>query len=199
MFTGCIDDRGTITAIENQPAGKRFRIACHYTDLELGESVAVNGACLTVTEHQPNEFCCDLSPETLNVTTAKYLTVGSSVNLERSLRLNDRLDGHFVLGHVDQVCRVSQHESVGEFVKYAFTGIDAAGTKLLVYKGSIAVNGVSLTLNRVIENGFEVMLIPKTLEKTNLGSLHTGDYVNIEYDYLAKLVTNQISPLTLTS
>jgi riboflavin synthase len=199
MFTGCIDDRGTITAIENQPAGKRFRIACQYTDLTVGESIAVNGACLTVTEHKPNEFCCDLSPETLDVTTAKYLTVGSSVNLERSLRLNDRLDGHFVLGHVDQVCRVAHRESVGEFVQYTFTGINAAGAKLLVYKGSIAVNGVSLTLNRVIENGFEVMLIPKTLEKTNLGSLHTGDFVNIEYDYLAKLVTNQISSLTLTS
>jgi riboflavin synthase len=189
MFTGYIHHTGKILQIDALPHGKRFLIACNYTDLEQGESIAVNGACLTAVNCTPHQFYCDVSPETLAITTADHLKPGDAVNLERSLRANDRLHGHFVMGHVDQVCVVAAKKRFTDYTEYTFDHFAIENKPFLVQKGSIAVNGVSLTLNIITNDSFTVMLIPETLRNTNLSALEVGDSVNIEYDYLAKIVT----------
>lgn len=193
MFTGCISHCGKIIDIDTLPAGKRLRIACDYTDLNLGESIAVNGICLTVTQCVPGEFCCDISPETLAVSSAEHLDINSVVNLERSLRINDRLNGHFVMGHVDQTCVVESKKRYADYLEYCFSNLLPTARPFFVAKGSVAVNGVSLTLNRVQNDTFSVMLIPETLRITNLSALQVGDLVNVEYDYLAKIIAQRAS------
>jgi riboflavin synthase len=190
MFTGLIDHCGKLLQVDVQAEGKRFLIACAYTDIAQGESIAVNGVCLTARACTPNQFYVDVSPETLAVSTANFLQPGDALNLERALRIHDRLHGHFVLGHVDQVCQVSAKKSHADYIEYVFAGVLPEAKKFLVQKGSIAVHGVSLTLNAVAEDTFTVMLIPETLQNTNLSSLKVGDKVNVEYDYLAKIVKN---------
>src|SRR5471030_2221415 len=123
MFTGCINHCGKILDIDELSVGKRFRIACDYTDLVTGESIAVNGVCLTVVQCVPGEFACDVSPETLAVSSMRALTIGHVVNLERSLRIIDRLNGHFVMGHVDQVCQVAAKQHHADYVEYRFNGL----------------------------------------------------------------------------
>lgn len=191
MFTGCINHSGKIIGVDNTPDGKRLHIACDYTDLALGESIAVNGICLTVTAQTPGTFSCDISPETLQVTAAKSYTINTLVNLERSLRITDRLNGHFVMGHVDQVCVVTDKHTHADYIEYCFDSLLPDAWPFFVPKGSVAVNGVSLTLNRVEQDTFSVMLIPETLRITNLSQLAIGDLVNVEYDYLAKLLARQ--------
>ncbi|MFU8797440.1 MAG: riboflavin synthase [Gammaproteobacteria bacterium] len=188
MFTGIIDHCGNITAVEKTT----IRIAGQFNDWQLGESIAVDGICLTVTQFGETYFECDISAETRLVTTANQFQPGKPVNLERPLRLSDRLGGHIVQGHVDQVAYVAEREAVEECVKLVFTGITATMQRLLIPKGSVAVNGVSLTLNRVMPRAFEVMLIPHTLQRTNLEQLQPGDAVNIEYDWFAKVVSHQL-------
>lgn len=191
MFTGIIDHCGTITDIKMTNHSCQLQIACEFTDLQEGESIAVNGCCLTVTHPQTKIFSCDLSPETMALTTAQYLQVGSSVNLERALRLMDRIGGHFVTGHIDQVAVVKKIQPQEEFVILSFDGFQADSRHYLIPKGSIAINGVSLTINQFTHNELQVMLIPHTLALTNLKSLKEGDKVNIEYDMLVKTLINQ--------
>jgi len=191
MFTGYIHHTGKVIQVDSLPHGKRFLISCNYLDIEHGESIAVNGACLTAVDCTPHQFYCDVSPETLAVTTAGSLKPGDAVNLERSLRINDRLHGHFVMGHVDQVCQVAAKKLFTDYTEYSFNHVTPENRVFLVQKGSVAVNGVSLTLNTITQDTFSVMLIPETLRNTNLSTLEVGDSVNIEYDYLAKIVTNQ--------
>lgn len=191
MFTGCVDHSGHLVKIENLASGKRFHIASQFTDLVLGESVCVNGVCLSVTQTYGDEFTADVSPETVALTHFDSIVNGSLVNLERSMRLNDRLNGHFVMGHVDGVAVLETKIPHDGFMEYHFQVKDSKAKDYLVTKGSIAVNGVSLTLNKVHQFGFSVMLIPETLARTNLSALNCQDYVNIEYDYLAKLIVNK--------
>jgi riboflavin synthase len=191
MFTGCINHCGKITDVDELSSGKRFRIACDYTDLVIGESIAVNGVCLTVVQCIAEEFSCDISPETLAVSSMRDLNIGHVVNLERSLRVSDRLNGHFVMGHVDQVCRVAAKQPHTDYVEYRFNGLLPAAKPFFVTKGSVAVNGVSLTLNSVKDDTFSVMLIPETLRITNLSTLNVGNLVNVEYDYLAKVIAQR--------
>lgn len=192
MFTGCIDHCGHLRKIEPLTTGRRFYIASQFHDVTVGESIAVDGVCLTVTHVYPDEFSADVSPETLNLTHFSALQTGALVNLERSLRLSDRLHGHFVTGHIDQTAVLAWKKPYAEFVAYGFSGVAPMGTGFLVTKGSVAVNGVSLTVNLVSDHGFDVMLIPETLTRTNLAALQCGDRVNIEYDYLAKLLAKQL-------
>ena len=133
-----------------------------------------------------------MSPETLQVTRTGNFQLGTKVHLERSLRLADRLHGHFVMGHVDQVCWLEAKTDWTDFQCYRFSGVQNESKKFLVSKGSMAINGVSLTLNQIVGDGFEVMLIPETLHRTNLADLTVGEMVNVEYDYLAKLVINRL-------
>ncbi len=193
MFTGIIDHCGTIKRIEATAAGKRLWITCQFENLVEGESISVDGACLTVVSPQQHEFACDVSPETLKLTTIAQLKLGDKVNLERALQLSDRVGGHFVSGHVDQMCQVTKIQKLNEFTHIHFSGFTSDSLHLLVKKGSITINGVSLTLNEVSASSFEVMLIPETWEKTNLSDLQENDLVNIEYDMMAKLVSNYLN------
>lgn len=184
---------GKIVSISDLAEGKRLEIAAEFAgELELGESVATNGVCLTVVSNGPESYCVDVMPETLRLTTLGGLQPGSAVNLERALTLADRLGGHLVQGHVDGLARVIRRESGDKFDEVDFA-VDAELAPLIAWKGSIAVDGVSLTVSRVgkTETGeysFGVSLIPQTLAATTLGQLQVGQNVNIETDMMAKYV-----------
>jgi riboflavin synthase len=193
MFTGIVDHCGHVVAIEQGAKNFRVTIKTEFSDFALGESIAIDGACLTVISIADNNVTVELSPETMRLTTARNYKEGVKVNLERSLKVNDRFGGHFVTGHVDGTCRVGLISDHGEFIEIEFDDFSPSFESYLVKKGCIAVNGVSLTLNDVDENCFRVMLIPHTLQITNLATLKTGDSVNLEFDYLAKLVINQMN------
>ncbi|MCX7124723.1 MAG: riboflavin synthase [Gammaproteobacteria bacterium] len=188
MFTGIVDHCGVITKISNLSNAIQLSISNQFVDLVLGESICVDGVCLTVTSLEKNCFKCDLSPETMHLTNAKNYLLGTTINLERSMRLSDRLGGHIVTGHVDGVLKINRFEKQNEFVLCEFSEIQNQHDFLLTPKGSVCINGVSLTINTVDKNSFSVMLIPHTLERTNLHKLKLGDFINVEYDYFAKLV-----------
>lgn len=187
MFTGLVEGTGELRSRERRGPGFRLEIACALGPLELGESIAVSGACLTVIEHGPSGFSADVSLETAEKTTLGGLTLGDRVNLERSLRLGDRLGGHLVSGHVDGVARTRSVEPVGE----AWRVVVEPPKELLRYlapKGSVTLDGVSLTLNGVAADGFDVMLIPHTREVTNFDRLAPGVELNLEVDLVARYV-----------
>lgn len=192
MFTGMITDCATVEALDLDQAGLTLRVASSFSELLIGESIAVNGVCLTVVEISETGFVCQVSPETLAVTMLDQLKVGASLNLERALKASDRLGGHWVTGHIDGMVTVASVQSVGDYKQIDFTLSEQNNQAYLVAKGSVAINGVSLTVNDVTASGFNVMLIPHTLAETNLSQLMVGDSVNIEYDYLAKLVAKQV-------
>ncbi len=191
MFTGLVQAMGRILQAEDEGAGRRLVIAWDGLATEdpivLGESIAVNGCCLTAVRIDGERFEVQAGPETLLRTNLGARGAGDRVNLERSLKVGDRLGGHFVQGHVDTVATLRERRSEGEWEFLGFA-IDPAWTPLMVPKGSIAVDGVSLTLVEVDEDGFSVMLIPHTLSVTTLGLLRPGDPVNIETDMLARHV-----------
>jgi riboflavin synthase len=189
MFTGLIQALGRVDRVDEEDHGRRFVIEWPGFDsadpIHLGESIAVNGCCLTVVGGSGALFHAQAGPETLLRTNLGRKTAGDRVNLERSLRVGDRLGGHFVQGHVDATAVLEERRTEGEWEFLSFT-IDPAWVSLMVEKGSIAVDGVSLTLVDVRPQGFSVMLIPHTLRATTLGRLGVGDRVNIEADMIAK-------------
>jgi len=186
MFTGIIAAVGKISRVESAKGGLRLAIDAGklgLSDLKVGDSVAVNGACLTVVKRGKKNFSVDVSRETLRCTAG--LDKSGEVNLEKALRLSDRLDGHLVLGHVDGVGKIVRFETVG---KSRLLGVRAPAdlARYIARKGSITVHGVSLTVNAVKGAEFEVNLIPHTLAATTLKDLRTGDRVNLEVDPLAR-------------
>lgn len=190
MFTGIIDHFGIIQKMLFGEKSIRIEISCDFIDLIEGESIAVNGICLTAIAPEQKLFLADVSPETFKLTNAKYWHEGSRVNLERSLRLSDRLGGHFVMGHVDKVCQLSQKIPAADFTTMIFSGLTNSDKSFLVKKGSVCVNGISLTINEVTADNFQVMIIPHTAQRTNLHLVEVGDYVNIEFDWLARITVN---------
>jgi riboflavin synthase len=189
VFTGLVEVLGRVEQVLQENAGKRFTLVWPglTAPLEIGESVAVNGCCLTVVASDGERFEVQAGPETLLRTNLGDQRPGDGVNFERSLRVGDRLGGHFVQGHIDTTAVLRERRQEGEWEFLAFT-LDPAWTPLMVSKGSIAVDGVSLTLVDVWPDGFSVMLIPHTLAVTTLGLIKPGDRVNIETDILAKHV-----------
>jgi riboflavin synthase len=189
MFTGLVECLGRVEGVTVEGTGRRLTIAWPglVAVMTIGESVAVNGCCLTVVVAEGERFEVQAGPETLLRTNLGKARAGDSVNLERSLRVGDRLGGHFVQGHVDATATLVERRTEGEWEFFAFA-LDPEWLPLLVAKGSIAVDGVSLTLVDVSTLGFSVMLIPHTLAATTLGRLAPGDRVNIEADMLAKHV-----------
>jgi riboflavin synthase len=189
MFTGLIEALGTVRQLTPDGAGRHLSVVAPDLagSLTLGESVAVNGTCLTVVERDAESCRFQVGPETLSRTNLGSLRVGDRVNLERSLRLSDRLGGHLVQGHVDGVGHVALRVPEGDWVTVWITCPPALADQM-VPKGSVAVEGVSLTVVEVTADGFSVALIPHTLTHTTLGFKRPGDPVNLETDLLAKYV-----------
>lgn len=197
MFTGLVDDLGRITHVADTPAGRELRIRCRYTDLIDGESIAVNGACLTVREHGVDAdgvwFTVAAVITTLGRTTIHAWRPDAAVNLERAMRLGDRLGGHMVLGHVDDLGLVARTEQVGD-AWLVDVVLPAPLRPLMVAHGSITVNGVSLTVNKLLDDGVQLSIIEYTQRHTTLGELVAGDRVHVEADVLAKHVERLLAP-----
>lgn len=193
MFTGIIHHTGVIDAYERLPNGARIRLQTSDPEpFTRGESLAVNGVCLTVLP-QNGTLTADVSDETLSLTTLGSLTSGQRVNVERALALGDRLGGHLVQGHVDSTGNLLSITTEGEFAVYRWS-YPARFADLVVSKGSIAVDGVSLTIVEPDGDSFGAALIPETLRRTNLGDANPGDAVNLEYDMVAKHIRNLVAP-----
>ncbi len=190
MFTGLIEQVGRISEVSRVNMGRRLVITHEpwTAPLEIGESVAVQGACLTAATVGDGSFACDVLEETVAVTTLKSVQVGSRLNLERALALGGRLGGHLVTGHVDGQGRVGAIRRAGrDWVLAIACDADILGG--IVYKGSIAVDGVSLTVSRMLDDAFEVNIIPHTWTHTTLDGLRVGDALNLETDLIGKYVT----------
>lgn len=190
MFTGLVEGVGMLRALEMRGGDARLRIAVGdlpFADAVLGESIAVNGVCLTVIAFDVDGFEADASNETLGLTTLGALPVGAALNLERAMRPSDRLGGHLVSGHVDGVGRVVRIEPDARSQRWTFS-VPAALTRYIAQKGSICVDGVSLTVNAAEQDGFEVALIPHTVAHTAFSQTRVGDAVNLEVDLVARYV-----------
>ena len=195
MFTGIIQAKGSIHEVHPSEKGAVLVInsdGLDLTDSNVGDSIAVNGVCLTATKLKESFFTADVSQETLNCTTFSELTKGQHVNLEKSLRLNQGIDGHLVSGHVDGVGKVCSVYSEGESTRLKIKVMTDL-MKYIAKKGSICINGVSLTVNSVIGNIFDVNIVPHTLSATTLGDLNEKSKVNLEIDIIARHVEQLIS------
>ncbi len=195
MFTGIVAGTGKLLAKRNAGGGMAFDLEAGFAleDPEEGESIAVNGVCLTAYNIEGRKFTVDISPESLSRTTLGNVTVGGSVNMERALRLSDRLGGHLVSGHVDCVAMVRDRSPQGDFTLFSF-GFPEALSRYVIEKGSITIDGVSLTVNSCSTDTFDVSIIPHTLQVTTLGLLVRGSKVNIEVDIIGKYVEKMLLP-----
>lgn len=194
MFTGIIEGTGKLIEKRTAGGGVTFRIEAgfDFSDPTEGESIAINGVCLTAYAFDARTFLADVSPETLSRTTLGGLNIGGLVNMERALRLSDRLGGHIVSGHVDCVAKVHEKRPSGSFILFTFAMSESLG-RYVIEKGSITVDGISLTVNSCNGGRFSVSIIPQTLQMTTLGILRTGGKVNIEVDIIGKYVEKLLS------
>ena len=190
MFTGIIEELGKISKISSN----EVIIECVKVlkDTKLGDSIAVDGVCLTVTRLFENRFSADISPETLKITALNKLKTGDLVNLERAMRADGRFGGHMVSGHIDGKGKCVNIQKVGEFFEF-YIELDIELAKYVIKKGSIAINGISLTIAGVNNNIIKVAVIPHTYENTNLKNLQKSDIVNIEVDMIAKYIEKFLS------
>jgi riboflavin synthase len=194
MFTGLIEDVGTVESLDRTTEGARLRIASPLAgELTLGDSIAVNGCCLTATAVDGDRFETEAMNQTLEVTALAAVEQGSRVNLELAMKVGDRLGGHIVQGHVDGVGAVSSVEGDG-FARRIRVELPVQLLRFVVDKGSITLSGVSLTVAELGETWAEVSLIPETLERTNLGEVQVGSRLNVECDVVAKYVERLMSP-----
>jgi riboflavin synthase len=194
MFTGIIEKTLPIVAATDGPHFRRLVIPNAWPDTKLGESIAINGCCLTISEITANGLNFDVIKETLDKTNLGWLSPGDLINVERSLRIGDRLDGHFVQGHIDGVGVLSDQTLSSDETRLSIQTPDHL-TKYLTPKGSVAVDGVSLTIAAVKANLFEVALIPTTLNLTTLGSRELGWRFNLEADVLSKTIVNYLEQI----
>ena len=195
MFTGIIQAKGSIHEVHSSEKGAVLVINSNgldLTDSNVGDSIAVNGVCLTATELKKNSFTADVSQETLSCTTFSELTKGQHVNLEKSLRLNQGIDGHLVSGHVDGIGEVDSVYTEGVSTRLKIKAMSGL-MKYIAKKGSICINGVSLTVNSVVGNIFDVNIVPHTFSATTLGSLNEKSKVNLEIDIIARHVEQLIN------
>jgi riboflavin synthase len=194
MFTGIIEGIGTICDIGRIGEGCRLNIEAPFglENTRIGDSIAVNGACLTVVKIEHKRFFVDVSPETLAKTTFADARIGEKVNLERALRLSDRIDGHLVSGHIDGTATIQNKKNVGNSIVIGFQ-LASSIAYYMIQKGSVAVDGISLTINTCNQSSFEVAIIPHTARMTTLSIRRTGDKVNIETDMIGKYVEKFVS------
>lgn len=191
MFTGIIEEIGKVVSFKKSAHGADLKISAKTVleDVKLGESIAVNGVCETVVAFDNTTFEVNVSDETLRVSNLSNLKQGDFVNLERALKLSDRLSGHIISGHVDLTTKFIKKEKLGEFYNMEFA-VTPDFRKYIVKKGSITINGISLTIADIKPESFVVAVIPHTFENTNLKELKNNDIVNIETDILAKYIEN---------
>jgi len=192
MFTGIIESLGTVKSISGLAKGLRVRIDTHLAgDLLEGESIAVNGVCLTAISINQDSFAADVSPETARVTSIAGLKTGSIVNLERSLSANGRFGGHVVQGHIDDVGAIIEIVREADFWRVKI-GYPEVLRQYIVYKGAIAIDGISLTVAQIGQSELDVQIVPFTWEHTNLNSRSSGDQVNLECDIIGKYVAQML-------
>ena len=196
MFTGIIEGSGVISGIRSAGQGKHFTIDADFTleGTKPGDSIAVNGACLTAVVVSASRFEVDVSPETLSKSTFRDAKIGDRLNLERALRFSDRIDGHLVSGHLDGVGIISSRKTVGDYIVITFE-IPETLALYLIEKGSVAVDGVSLTVNQCSETRFDVSIIPHTAKLTTISFKKIGDPVNIETDMIGKYVERFVTKI----
>jgi riboflavin synthase len=196
MFTGIIQSIGQLIESKEISGDYRFDIKTnfpHPEKIKLGDSIAMDGVCLTVTDINKDVVAVDVSVETINKTTVRQWQPGSQINLEPAMTLQDQLGGHIVSGHVDAVGKCLSRESSARSEVFTFE-IPEKLNKYMVTKGSVAINGVSLTVNKVFENQISINLVPHTLEHTNLDGLQAGSEVNVEVDTIARYVEKMLNP-----
>ncbi|MBK9949502.1 MAG: riboflavin synthase [Nitrospira sp.] len=189
MFTGIVEEMGGITVMNKSLSGAKLTILAStvMSDLKIGDSVSVNGICLTVVSRSERDFSVEVSPETLSVTTLGSFAVGMPVNLERAMKLNERIGGHLVAGHVDGVGMIRSRQQDANAIVFTI-GAPPEILRYCVAKGSITVDGISLTINSVTDQGFSVAIIPHTAKVTILGLKQVNDTVNLESDLIGKYV-----------
>ena len=196
MFTGLVEKISQLDSINQTSEGAKITFRADFDDIKKGSSVSVNGVCLTITNILGNTLTADVMPETLRLTNLKNLKKGDIINLERAMGANSRFDGHIVSGHIDTTATLKSVHNEGFSVVMEFS----CNTDLMVKKGSVAINGISLTVVDVKRDSFSVSLIPETIQNTNLKTLKKGDIVNIEFDIFAKYIkkfTNQKKEITM--
>ncbi len=189
MFTGIVEEMGAVTVMERNLAGTRmtFMATAVMTDLKIGDSISVNGVCLTVVARHERDFSVEVSPETLAVTTLGHLAAGAPVNLERAMKLNERIGGHLVAGHVDGIGTIRTRHQEGNAIFLTIEGPPEV-LRYCIVKGSITVDGISLTINEVGAHTLSVAIIPHTAKGTTLGLKQVNDTVNLESDLIGKYV-----------
>jgi len=196
MFNGIIKNTGIIHRIDKYKNyfNLVLKSKVSFSKNEIGSSISCSGTCLTLINFKKNLITFYLSKETLDKSSFKYLNKGSLVNIEKSMKFGDRISGHFVQGHVDTVCSIKKILVLGKswFINF---NMSKKYRKLIVQKGSIAINGVSLTISRVLKNGFQIAVIPKTLQLTNLIKLKKKDFVNVEFDVLGKYINKSLKKI----
>jgi len=194
MFTGIIEGLGTVSAVRPGGQGKRLAVEADFdlNQTKIGDSICVSGACLTAVKIDSRRFEVDISPETLQMTTFNHAKVGQRVNIERALRLSDRIDGHLVSGHIDGVGKIRQRETLGNAIIVTIE-VPESLTGYMINKGSVAVDGISLTINTCATGSFSISIIPHTAKLTTIGFKNKGDPVNIETDMLGKYVERFMS------
>ena len=191
MFSGIVEEVGTVRSIENFPNSRRMRISCNkvLNGVAIGDSISVNGVCLTVININDSEFDVDIVNETLEKSNLNSIAEESKINLERAMRYNQRVSGHLVQGHVDTQAKVLDINKTDEWTEIEFE-VDSDYKKYCIYKGSIAIDGVSLTIAKVTPRGIRVALIPHTLSNTILSDYRVNQHVNIETDMVGKFIEN---------
>ena len=199
MFTGIIEGQGNIAAIRSSGQGNRVAIEADFSldQTKVGDSISVTGACLTAVKIEDRRFEVDVSPETLKTTIFDQAKVGDRVNLERALRFSDRIDGHLVSGHVDGTGIVKQREMLGNSVIVTIEAAESL-TRYMIAKGSVALDGISLTINSCNAGSFSISIIPHTAKLTTIGTKNRGDRVNIETDMIGKYVERFLSGVSQT-
>ncbi len=199
MFTGLIETRGEVVANVHGEVANRLLIRLHLEQLQVGESIAVNGVCLTLVSNEEHQLAFDVSPETLSCTTLGQLKVGDCVNIERAMLATARFGGHYVSGHVDTKAFIASIIPVDDYIEMTVGGFLMPADMYLLPKGSITLDGVSLTINSVADGCIKVMLVPHTLALTTLGQLQVGQSLNVEFDYLTRIVAHQLRAVHTTT